>query len=210
MESFIPFLSRHEHPAGIAFFANIGHHLAYERSHVQAEVMNLKMSRFVLWLSKIAALNSNNIIAFRETTPSHFDSPDLDGSFEKWRTSPRGKYDYLKRNDWDHSLYYCRNIVNATEPRQNTPENLSVRKILNAWNNSGVGILPVFRYFAPFYKMKYGHCGGYSRISVIDCVHLCSYAPPMWFPLWVEMRNLVQSRMHMATITIPSTVLIPY
>jgi len=194
MERFIPFLSRHEHPAGIAFFANIGHHLAGERGHKNIEVMNSKMSVFLLWLDRIGKLNHQNVVSFRETTPSHFDSPDRDGSFEKWKGSVKSHYDYLKVNSWDNSLYYCRNILNASEPSQNTPENLAVRKLFNAWATPHFTILPVFKYFAPFYKLKYGHCGGYSRISVIDCVHLCSFAPTMWFPLWVEMAALVRQK----------------
>lgn len=188
-------------------------------------------------------LNRKNIVAFRETSPSHFDSPSLDGSYEKWHGSTRAHYNYLKvfvveiltsnifiicallfrcfvayaqHNDWDDTLYYCRKISNLSNSEvSQTPENLAAEKILRAWGpNSGVGTIRVFksglsvsvslfsflcikcncffflvRYIAPFYKLKYGHCGGHDRIQIIDCVHYCSNSPPMWAPVWKEVRG---------------------
>jgi hypothetical protein len=83
------------------------------------------------------------------------------GSFEKFKSSKLSQYDYLLPNNWDHTLYYCHSIANISRYTSNTPENIVARKLLNAWPSSTVHFLHVFKYLAPFYKMKYGHCGGY-------------------------------------------------
>lgn len=191
----LPFLATHEHPSGLVILANIGHHLASERSHGDKTVINTRVGSFLTWLHDLVIVNPKNVVAFRETTPSHFNSPDLDGSYEKWHSSRNAHYDYLDVNNWDRSLYYCREIFNLSNPRvSQTPENMAARDILAAWGNSSlISILPVFEYLAPFYKMKYGHCGGYNRINIIDCVHFCSNSPPMWIPVWFSILNLVKS-----------------
>ena len=60
-----------------------------------------------------------------------------------------------------------------------------------------IRVLQVFEFLAPFYGVKYGNCGGYNRIEVMDCVHYCSNAIPMWMPVWYQMEELIDD--HLST-----------
>jgi len=60
-----------------------------------------------------------------------------------------------------------------------------------------IRVLQVFEFLAPFHGAKYGNCGGYDRIEVMDCVHYCSNAVPMWTPVWHQMAQLIDD--HVAT-----------
>jgi hypothetical protein len=193
MNAVLPLLSRLEHPGGILFIGNIGHHLANLRSHATPIAMNVKMGHVLEMFDGAARANPLNIFAFRETTPSHFNAPDLSGSFEKWERSTNKIYNFSAPNDWDKTLYWCRAISNSSSHFSHFRENEAVKLILNFWRDVNVRFLPTFRYLAPFYKMKYGHCGGYSRIDVLDCVHLCGFSPPMWYPIWFHMLNITKS-----------------
>jgi hypothetical protein len=92
-------------------------------------------------------------------------------------------------------------VASDTDPKtKNTLENLVVRDILSAWretagvkNTSPVKVLHVFRYLSPFYRLKYGFCGGYDRIPVLDCVHYCAWGPTMWVPIWDELHSLLRN-----------------
>jgi hypothetical protein len=57
---------------------------------------------------------------------------------------------------------------------------------------SQVRVLHVFKYLAPFHKLKYGHRGKWDRTHIIDCVQYCGNAPQMWMPIWVELLHLVK------------------
>jgi len=77
------------------------------------------------------------------------------------------------------------------------PENIIVQHLLSIWNHTSstntnssssyVHYLPIFTHLAPFYTMKYGQCGGASRIEQIDCLHVCAFSPPMWISIWKEL-----------------------
>lgn len=137
----IPFLSTHEHPAGLLILANIGHHLEGERNSREKRVMHSKMSEHITWLHDMTLVNPKNVVAFRETTPSHFNSPDLDGSYEKWHSSPNKDYNFENPNPWDNSLYYCRAIEHLDQPwRSNTPENVAAERILQTWTATSVKV----------------------------------------------------------------------
>jgi hypothetical protein len=192
MHSVLPLLSHSEHPGGIFFIGNIGHHLSGLRNQDNPVAMNVKMSHILEMFAEIGLSNPSNKIAFRETTPAHFNAPDLSGSFEKWERSTNKFYNYSTYNDWDKSLYWCRAISNFSSRQSNTKENEAVKSILHYWGPN-VFLLPTFRYLAPFYKMKYGHCGGFSRIDVLDCVHLCAFSPTMWFPIWFHVLKIAKS-----------------
>ena len=206
METLIPIISA-SHPSGMVVLPNIGHHLEAERSHNNYQSMVQTVAGFLNWMHEISKLNSGrNFVAFRETTPSHFDSPNSDGSFEKWKAAGRGNYDYMASNSWDGTLYHCHSINNSAPsepgwPQKNSLENVVVHEILSAWGGkrdavapeaaTSVEILHVFQYLAPFYRLKYGFCGGYDRIPVLDCVHFCAWGPTMWFPIWSELSSML-------------------
>lgn len=190
------------HPSGLVILTNVGHHLESERSHSNPSVMVSAIGEFLNWLHEYTKMNSGlNLVLFRETTPSHFDSPALDGSYEKWKGAGRSHYDYMARNPWDDMasvspLYHCRAIKDSAAPLMNTLENLVAASVIQAWNRfsrSHLGILHVFKYLAPFYRLKYGFCGGYDRLPVLDCVHYCAWSPPMWVPVWQELLDAVKN-----------------
>lgn len=190
----MPQLALRDHPSGVAIFANIGHHLANERSNPNKTPLYNHMSSFLNWLHDLTIFNPHNVAFFRETTPSHFNSPDKDGSYEKWHTSPNSQYNYLEPTVWDKTLYYCKPIENYTDASKQIPENDAVKSLLTAWGteHTHVHYFSLFQQLAPFYTLKYGHCGGWNRIDIIDCVHYCSWAPPMWIGVWDEMLKQIK------------------
>jgi len=196
MEVLIPLLCRN-HAGGLVILPNIGHHLESERAANNFHGMVSTVSGFLDWMHELTKINwGKNLVAFRETTPSHFDSPDLDGSFEKWRGAGRSNYDYMAKNSWDGTLYHCRSIdSSANATAKNTLENLVVADIIKTWGRkrSSLQVLPVFKYLAPFYRLKYGFCGGYDRIPVLDCVHFCAWGPTMWIPVWDGLLQMVRN-----------------
>jgi len=182
----IPHLMLQEHPDGVAIFGNIGLHLTNERNNPNSTPLYNHISQFLNWMHDLTIYNPKNIAFFRETTPSHFQSPDEDGSFEKWHDSTLSHYNYLEPNTWDKTMYYCK----AIDPTKQIPENIAVQSLLQHWGESShVHLMPMFQQLAPFYTMKYGHCGGWNRIEVIDCVHYCSWSPPMWIGVWNELHT---------------------
>lgn len=190
----IPQLVLRDHPQGVAIFGNIGHHLANERSNSNPTPLYNHLSHFLNWLHDLTVYNPHNLAFFRETSPSHFHSPDGDGSFEKWHGSSLSQYNYLEPTTWDKTMYYCKAIDNYTDSSKQFPENLAVQSLLKAWGeeSTNVHILPFFQQLAPFYTLKYGNCGGWNRIDIIDCVHYCSWAPPMWIGVWEEMQKVLK------------------
>jgi hypothetical protein len=105
----------------------------------------------------------------------------------------------MAKNPWDDEktpspLYHCRTINTSTTPAKNTLENLVVADIIKTWGKkrSSIRILHVFKYLAPFYRLKYGFCGGYDRYPVLDCVHFCAWGPTMWIPIWDELLKMVR------------------
>jgi hypothetical protein len=58
-QTIIPYLNRVDHPAGLVILANLGHHLAAERSHHDASHMNTRISDFLGWLHGLALTNPN-------------------------------------------------------------------------------------------------------------------------------------------------------
>ena len=127
------------------------------------------MGEFLTWLHNLGTWNPRNIMFFRETTPSHFDTISEDGFYESWHQSEKAHYDFNKANIWydDTSLYYCRSTTMAKSTNRtnveselsnlyharNTAENIIASKILKAWGNSSrVQILSAFDYLAPFYR----------------------------------------------------------
>ena len=99
-------------------------------------------------------------------------------------------------------MYYCRAISNLTDPKHYLlPENLIVREILNTWGpNSRVSLLNVEKYLAPYSRVKYGNCGGYHRVDIIDCVHYCAWVPTAWVPIWYDMLNIVENFKEQTTV----------
>lgn len=194
IHSVLPFIARFEHPGGLYIVGNIGHHLANTRLNPDKNVLFTKFSRVLQDLEFVANSNPKNVVAFRETTPAHFNSPQRDGSYEKWGISINKDRDgnYLSTNSWDSTLYYCRDILNISSHSSHIPENDMVKVLLDLWGNPKIKLIPVFRYLAHFSKMKYGYCGGSSRIDILDCVHFCAFSPPMWFPIWFHMHDLLK------------------
>jgi len=264
----IPQLFLNDHPSGLVFYANLGHHLANERKNADDGAMYSKVSYLLNWLYALSVLNPGSLMVWRESTPVHFDSPDHDGQFEKWERAG-ARFSYNQPNYWDHTMYGCRAIdfdvgpdggatagvdtytYNATaveavfshsQARQ-FKENAFVRDMLAVWEcwdrtkqaftcdvdearartqrpplppaqkrhasaapppppsppppQHNIRVLQVFEFLAPFHGAKYGNCGGYDRIEVMDCVHYCSNAVPMWMPVWYQMAQLVED--HVAT-----------
>jgi hypothetical protein len=227
--------------------ANLGHHLAGERNGDPTN-MYLKMSSLLNWMHAMSVLSPGSLMVWRESTPSHFNSPDRDGQFEKWEHSPSHHFPYTQPNSWDNTMYGCRAMefdipdewqlthpdsvsYNATAvahlfeqaDTHQFRENLFAKAILATWEcwdpqtntftcaashdaphatidevlrrpptRHNIRVLKVFEFLSPFSGMKYGNCGGYDRIDVIDCVHYCSNAFPMWMPVWVQMEGLVK------------------
>lgn len=199
-EIIMPLLNTQDHPDGLVVFANIGHHLEHERTEGPLyRGMIKRIGSILSWLHELSLNNPKSIVAFRETTPAHFNAPSLEGTYEEWKYSSNAHYDYTQPNNFDSSMYYCRQIYNLSKPDAYLlRENLVARQILNAWgknqlDESRVSILHIEKYLAPFARLKYGHCGGWTRIPVIDCVHYCSNAPPMWAPIWHEMLEKVEN-----------------
>jgi hypothetical protein len=195
-KNLIPFLCTKFHNDGMVILTNIGLHLETERIARDRVPMNEKISTLFTWFRDLRILNPKNIVAFRETTPTHFDSPARDGSYEKWHHSIRATYNYLMPNKWDHSLYYCRDIEKENNMTHfyNTLENDVAHRVMESWGpDAGFYILNVFKYLAPFYKLKYGHCGKFGRLNVIDCVHYCANAPQIWAPIWYELMNIIRN-----------------
>lgn len=225
MELVIPKISSYHHD-GLVILGNIGHHLDAERklfyNHDERYMINT-ISDYLYWLNDLKYQNQKNIIIFRETTPSHFDSPLQDGSYEVFKEVGNDRdYNYMTMNTWDNTLYHCHSI-NTSNPFIQTYENKVVELILSYWNqmnevfsllktrrqlsqrryhsnhheifslNNSIHILSVFKYLAPFYRLKYGYCGYYERMDVLDCVHFCGWSPPMWIPIWIELLHLIQS-----------------
>ena len=193
----VPQLAGDDHPSGVIIIANIGHHLDSLRGREDPSYLYSRLSLFLNWLHSLQQLNPKNIVFFRETTPSHFpsrkDQPenlDINGtySYEKWLDSSYANYSYLLPNSWDQKMYRCNATVHDLR------ENSFVDDILNNWgaSNTKVRILKVFNFLSPFYTLKYGHCGIKMRIDDLDCVHYCSFSPPMWIPVWKELLNQVQ------------------
>ena len=197
----VPQLAGDDHPSGVVIIANIGHHLDSLRGREDPSYLYSRLSIFLNWLHSLQQLNSKNIVFFRETTPSHFpyrtDEPenvDINGtySYEKWLDSSYANYSYLSPNNWDQKMYYCNATINDLQ------ENAFVDDILNNWgvSNTKVTILKIFKYLSPFFALKYGHCGIKMRIDDLDCVHYCSFSPPMWIPVWKELLNQVKLRIN--------------
>ena len=210
MDDVLPLISSQHSPSGIMLLANIGHHLEMEREQFlqkQKHFLVQGIADFVNWLDDMSKLNKRNIVLFRETTPTFFNSPLHDGLYESSKLSGYSKINYMIENDWndniydtgksEKSLYYCHSLNKTTNTDR--PENYYVHKILETWakykinsSNAGsyrskVGVWYIQKHMAPFYKMSYGHCGGYNRIGILDCTHYCLWSPPMWIPLWADL-----------------------
>ena len=186
MEALIPYILK-QHPNGIVILPNIGHHLDFERrSH--SKYLVTAIGAFLGWMNELSYLNrGNNLVLFRETTPAHFDSPEQDGSYESWeKNGGDRKYDYEGYNSWDiepRSKYHCRaintsylmspsgnkgNARSGIRDVKNTKENILVSNIFDSWRSEGpsnmkMDILPVYKYLAPFYRLKYAFCGPEDR-----------------------------------------------
>ena len=178
----VPQLAGYDHPSGVVIIANIGHHLDILRGREDPSYLYGRLSLFLNWLHDLQTLNSNNIVFYRETTPAHFPSREnepqsLDNngtySYEKWMESSYSDYNYSSPNKWDHKMYYCNATIHDLR------ENKFVSDILDSWGSSRTGtrtrtrvrVLKIFEYLAPFYTLKYGHCGVKMRIADLDYVH---------------------------------------
>ena len=203
---FLPYLIKHIHTSGMVIFSNIGIHLTNERNAYkgiklpQKEPMILieKMNAMLTWLHDLTLLNPFVVTVYRESTPSHFNSPIGDGAYENYITSINANYDYNKPNSWDQSKYHCREIFNLSVPSlSQTPENYIAHKLLTAWKSTKhqprVQILRIFDYLASYDKMKHGNCGAYQRIATIDCVHYCANHPAMWAPIWKDILDILHN-----------------
>ena len=215
MDQLVPMISS-MHVSGILLLANIGHHLEIEREQFlqnQKHPLVQGIADFVNWLDDVSKLNKKNVVLFRETTPTYFNSPLHDGLYESFKLSGYSNINYLVENDWndniydsgkgEKSLYYCHSFNKSMNVER--PENTYVREILFNWAKhsdsyrSRVGVWSVYDHLVPFYKMSYGHCGGYNRIATLDCTHYCLWSPPMWIPLWADLLSLYEHRSKIAS-----------
>lgn len=128
-DKIIPQLLLNDHPSGLVFMANLGHHLAAERKGEPTN-MYMKISTMLNWMYAMSVLSPGSLMVWRESTPSHFNSPDRDGSFEKWEhADPSYRFYYAQPNYWDNTFYGCRAMeFNLPEQSQldhpyNTPYN---------------------------------------------------------------------------------------
>lgn len=173
------------HSGGLVVVSNMGLHIPYREVSGKSAVFVDYMSSFLAWLNKIADDNPKSVVAFKETTPTYFDSfPYSDnGDYAVWKANNSMKDKNMQPNTWNKSLYWCR--------KQTSPigfENLLVRNILNSWESSNIDIVPIYDYFLPFWAMKRSHC---SLMNKLDCVHFCSQSPMLYIPVWYEVIKLV-------------------
>lgn len=182
VEVILPLLLR-RHTSGLAIVANIGHHLKKLNKPALRPVLADRMLKFIKWLENLKK-DSKNIVIYRETPPSHFDS--VDGTYEAWKEPDPNNMRLAMPSDSLFPLYMCREMSpNVT----NRPENLLAKQII-VKRNSQIPILEVFKYFRHMYKMHNGNCYfGSDRSETTDCVHICQYVRPMWMPLWTQLHN---------------------
>jgi hypothetical protein len=137
-------------------------------------------------------MNPRNKVFWRETFPSHFGS--VDGSYEKWHGTAVETSNIQGKQEQDGSHYHCKPLQNTSKEMMNSqsPENGIAERILQNWPESRVGLFPVWKDFAPFWKVHVGTRipNGFMKL---DCLHYCAYVPPMWTPFWVQLVDLVSS-----------------
>jgi hypothetical protein len=154
----------HDHPNGIFFLANIGHHLQHEKNFANDTFLNERISFLLNWLHEIALYNTKNVVAYRETTAFHFSSNDGSQEGSQYPQNEAA------------SKYICEPLHTEADSR----ENKAVRNILASWdrkNDSRVGYVKVFCYLLPYHNMHFGkHCGN-KKSS--DCGHMCAFIPVM-------------------------------
>jgi hypothetical protein len=139
--------------------------------------LSQKIGLFIVWLNDLQEMNPNNIVVFKETTPSHFNS--IDGSYERWD----GTYNA-------HGPYLCsplKSISYETKASQ-TPENDVAEKIFKAWKETRVQYLQTWEALAPFWKIHGGNCEKQE-----DCLHHCAYVPTAFAPIWRQLNAIVQA-----------------
>ena len=99
----IPQLLLNDHPSGLVFFANLGHHLSNERKNTDPSMMYMKISSLLNWMYALSVLSPGSLMVWRETTPAHFNAPD--GQFEIYEHSPNHQFPFEQPNYWDHTMY---------------------------------------------------------------------------------------------------------
>ena len=133
-------------------------------------------------------------VAFMETLPQHFDS--VDGSYVLWKQATAG-YSNSKRqyqpNSWDpqHPLYHCRIVDDAKKSITSSIAHFIIHNNNN--EESKIGYIETFKYFNAFPRMHYSYCKEDIRTVLLDCTHICSFAPPMWMPIWSQLEKFIMS-----------------
>ena len=210
LKLFMPYLLTHVHPAGTFLLANIGHHIENERFtflNGNKEPLYALMNAFLLLLEDLLLTNKNNIVAYRETTPAHFDSGEHHNGFYEWyvKSDAFKSFNWSLANSWDHTLFHCRETMKFQDLHDfhgiQTSENLVVERLLQGWKHrsifSYIDRLPVFKYLVHFHKLKEGTCDERNTFSIhskryVDCLHYITNHPPLWAPVWKEMLLLFQ------------------
>ena len=143
------------------------------KSHVVNALLNVlyNMNEAILTVSVRCILSpSSDYIIYLESIQIEMNGTY---SYEKWIESSYSDYNYSSPNKWDHKMYYCNATIHDLR------ENKFVSDILDSWGSSRTGtrtrtrvrVLKIFEYLAPFYTLKYGHCGVKMRIADLDYVH---------------------------------------
>lgn len=175
-----------DHPGGLLFVGNIGLHLEVERNAFvrqgSTQLMAQSIADFLAWLRHLQSLHPSSIVAFRESTPSHFPHAP-DGSYQAWLHAFPSEKNWLSPD----SGYRCR--PSSTSALENRVAALILAHA--PANSSRVRLVPVHDVLAPFYTMHYGNCARTGRTTTLDCVHLCAFAPQMFLPIWQSLLRLV-------------------
>lgn len=156
------------------------------------------LKSFLIWMQNFKKINPiGNIIIFRETSPSFFDTSD--GTFIKRRP---GLFSSITSNK-DGEFYKCVSVKNKIE---NAFENILLDKILKDLelsyqedNNLNSTLLQPLMFIAKFYHyvlpfnnmLRGGHTPNKTTPNDMDCVHFCSFAPNMWLPHWIDLLSFI-------------------
>ena len=136
------------------------------------------VSDFLAWLAHLANKHRRSVVAFRESTPAHFLSPD--GSFEAWKKRanskiyptpdpPPGYQCHPNNGTALENNIAARLLANWAQPPTLNPNPLSAPTPIPTRTTptpNRVHTLAVNAYLRPYHKMKYGHCANDGRMKV--------------------------------------------
>jgi hypothetical protein len=165
-----------EHPGGLVITLNVGHHLP----PASPEEINSILATTIGWMHEQVVQNPKNVVAFRETTPSHFPNSNNDGEYIGWVTAAKKQKHAVRYNCSSNNNHLRR-------------ENVAAARLLRACGKEcKVHLIPLTRFLDPFWKLKVGQC---SLAAKLDCVHYCAFSPPMWMPAWEGLLKILSTNL---------------